>query len=740
MGDYAEWNATGVSEDTGHNSEFRVENGGSYRKRRHNDGRDFSKRSRHSHQSDGTLLIKQLVVSMDNDKINVIADAISNEIGRAEAETAIVSTVLSCVEAFPSKTATYALLIGIMANREATKDLASRILVSCSSRVSRVDNRKERLALRFIGASIKAAGLNQSRLFFDVLDSLLGDDIDEEEKVISIARELQVFGVLSVIPFFNCSPSAARCDDTEASECNNRLRSLCDRLSLVRRNSGLPARLAALPVAQQDREDPASDRVALGLAMTRQCDLNEIRDTDFDSMMISSSPDLAKFGECEFAELTEALNEAKLRIMKSAKELSSTGSVDEDTEGRFSTLLPLFPDGQPEDSSLFDVSAKQSLVERFLVREKALDILSAYHPRPKEASDALLSLNHPYQIVESIFSAMLQMPRAEHPIIYYADVLTHMCNSAPETVPAAIEVSFDQILLLEPDNLDPDALDRLGLWLVSHLQAFDLDWPWIKWKNVYQLESHKSIRYLVEQVIQRLDALGISHDALQKAEVPADILYFLPPPQAPDTEAPSNSPHFPSKLGDDLVHLISQKPTAGQLGSFLEERAPEPTWKSATRTELVIHAALQSGKPSFTHTRVALERVGGALIGLASNIDDDEVRMVGTSALKSAVRFWSDKCAWGTFAIGTLVDAGIVSVTLALKWLASSGSEFSYSSYWRRRAMEDVLARSSTSEERNSAIDEALGSEVDDSTDIWLSRRKVKTEPSLDEGQVQSED
>ena len=672
----------------------------------------------HHHQMDhGSVIVKQLLVAVNSEKVFQLAEVLVGEAQKYNGAAIISSTVLACVEAFPTKTATYALLVGVLASKEATKALAGSVLVDAVRRIRVGFGRRERLLIRFVGACIKACGV-ESAGFFDVLDALI--EVDDEEVEVDRLKESQIFTALSSIPWFAISASAARADEEEDASCANRLRAICDRLSRVKRSPTLPARLAPLPRVQQNRGDPTSDRVAMGLAMAAEGSGNRLllQEEQFDTLLVSSAQLLPRFGECEFPELSDSLTELKVRISATHKSADRKSLPADDF---CSTLLPLFPNGQPNE--VLQMQRKEKWIDRFLIREKSLDVLGSYRPKATEAADALTALNSPYVVVESVFSAMLQMPVPEHSVLYYSDVLAKLCIKNPSEIPAAIEDALDQILMFEPEGLDPDALDRLAQWLVQHLLEFDLDWPWVKWRLVPTMDEKRSVRQLVEQVLQRLDAILPSRSELEnpEKEVPQELLAMLPVKQpAGESEyfAEGNN-----GLGDDLVALIKTKPSAAQLGAFLEARAPEPEWNTGSRTKFVVQSALFAGRASYTHTRAALERVGAALVGLTANVDDDEERIVAKAALDSAVSFWISTPAWAVVAIGALVDVGVASPSFTLRWLAES--EKRLSAYWRRRAMEDVLARISGNEERNAAIDQAASGDTDEATDLWLSRRRL---------------
>ena len=227
--------------------------------------------------------------------------------------------------------------------------------------------------------------------------------------------------------------------------------------------------------------------------------------------------------------------------------------------------------------------------------------------------------------------------------------------------------------------------------------------------------------------MQRLDALGYTQSELAAADIPPEVLQFIPP-RLPN-EDNINTPHFPSPLGEELVAFIQSKPSPGELSAFMEEKMPSSEYNTARRTELLIHAALFMGKPSLTHTRAALEKLAPALVGIAENVDEDEERLVSLAAVRSAVQFWKGSLPWAAFSIGSLVDSNIAAISTLLSWLADStkGDDSSAEllpAFWRRRCMEDLLARATSAEARAQATEIALATETDDAMDLWLSRRR----------------
>ena len=58
--------------------------------------------------------------------------------------------VLACAEVFPTKTSTYALLVGALAGKEATRPIALKVLVQTAGSIQTGRGRSERLLVRFL--------------------------------------------------------------------------------------------------------------------------------------------------------------------------------------------------------------------------------------------------------------------------------------------------------------------------------------------------------------------------------------------------------------------------------------------------------------------------------------------------------------------------------------------------------------------------------------------------------------
>lgn len=676
-------------------------------------------------RADPGLSLKKRLVGLKPDTVISQLDSLVADVKRNDGEFVLISTLLSCVEAFPTRTSTYALLVGAltgMRGDEAMQTLGLRVVLEAARRIKTGVWRAERMLVRFLAACFKACGIASGMLFQLVLEPLMSGALGAQE--CTRENEIRLLAALGCVPWLACSQQASRADAEEDAHCTSWLVEVGAKLVALSRPRALLAQYAALPRAQQDRLDSDCDRVALAVALASSSEPK--LDLDFDYLLIASAQNLPGFGELKrnhmdlYADLDEEMSQIAGRLGASSGQVANTSE--------HFTHLPLFRNGQQpvwgDSAAALEEVRKPSLVERFRVRESVVDVLGSYFPKSSEAADALLTLNSPYQAVEGCLSQMLAMPVPEHSPLFYGEVLIHMCLKAPETVPAAMEDALDQILELEPDNLDSDALDRLALWFANHVLTFDLDWPWIKWRTVYELAETRSVRVLVDTAFQRIALVRtVQQSLLDEVEMPKELgdrlLQFVRP-----TEDCSQSAYLPTPAGEQLVGQLRARPSTGELVDFIT-RLDALEWGTVSGTKLLVHGALLLGKDSLSQTRSAIEQVGPALQSLSQMMGEGaESRVVAESAFQAVVEFWQANPAmekWTVFALGCLLDVGVGNCTLALSWLAKDRT---LTPYFKRRAMEDVLARVRSDEDKLHALQHAAAAgDLDGNTDLWLARR-----------------
>ena len=82
--------------------------------------------------------------------------------------------------------------------------------------------------------------------------------------------------------------------------------------------------------------------------------------------------------------------------------------------------------------------------------------------------------------VDAVFSQLLQLPLAEHKLVYYHAVLTEACKLAPAAIAPSLGRAI-RWLYKNVDVMDLDLVYRFEDWFSHHLSNFGFTWKWTEW-------------------------------------------------------------------------------------------------------------------------------------------------------------------------------------------------------------------------------------------------------------------
>jgi nuclear cap-binding protein subunit 1 len=82
--------------------------------------------------------------------------------------------------------------------------------------------------------------------------------------------------------------------------------------------------------------------------------------------------------------------------------------------------------------------------------------------------------------VDAVFSQMLQLPAAEHKLVYYHAVLTEACKVAPAAIAPSLGRAI-RWLYRNVDGMDLELVYRFEDWFSHHLSNFGFTWKWTEW-------------------------------------------------------------------------------------------------------------------------------------------------------------------------------------------------------------------------------------------------------------------
>ena len=82
--------------------------------------------------------------------------------------------------------------------------------------------------------------------------------------------------------------------------------------------------------------------------------------------------------------------------------------------------------------------------------------------------------------VDAVFSQMLQLPAAEHKLVYYHSVLTEACKLAPAAIAPSLGRAI-RWLYKNVGEMDLELVYRFEDWFSHHLSNFGFTWKWMEW-------------------------------------------------------------------------------------------------------------------------------------------------------------------------------------------------------------------------------------------------------------------
>lgn len=83
--------------------------------------------------------------------------------------------------------------------------------------------------------------------------------------------------------------------------------------------------------------------------------------------------------------------------------------------------------------------------------------------------------------VDAVFSQLLQLPDAEHKLVYYHAVLTESCKIAPAAIAPSLGRAI-RYLYRNVDAMDLELVYRFMDWFAHHLSNFGFTWKWTEWQ------------------------------------------------------------------------------------------------------------------------------------------------------------------------------------------------------------------------------------------------------------------
>lgn len=301
-----------------------------------------------------------------------------------------------------------------------------------------------------------------------------------------------------------------------------------------------------------------------------------------------------------------------------------------------------------------------SFTDRFLAVERLSDMLDAFLAdrricvqmlrRPRAGFSMK---DHQMMLVETILSAMLQIPRSRNPLLFYATVLVELCRGGdPQTAIHLLQAV--ETLIREAQRLDPEVTERVAQWLAFHLSHFQWEWNWDAW---LPLQGNVHSAALIASMLEY--AVRLSYRERIAEKTPSALHNLLVPPAEPvwETESPligSPAASLLASIPEPVKVELAQRLVASAYDAvpYLNEHVPKEL-----RPAVFLQALLRGGygAPSFFANLV--ERWGGVLRELCR---DPGAAAAGLQLVSVVLQVWESSHQHALLSLNCLSSAGIL--------------------------------------------------------------------------------
>jgi nuclear cap-binding protein subunit 1 len=289
--------------------------------------------------------------------------------------------------------------------------------------------------------------------------------------------------------------------------------------------------------------------------------------------------------------------------------------------------------------------------------------------------------------VDAVFSQLLQLPSAEHKLVYYHSVLTEACKQAPAAIAPSLGRAIRFLYRTQP-RLDLELVNRFMDWFAHHLSNFGFTWKWTEWVDDVALPDLDPSKAFIKGAIDKEIRLSfaqrikntlpepyqplISPDtekdvpdfkfATDGKSLPLAAFQFHEPPH---TKADPDVPFAPE--GRELASMLRKKvaeediqPIIDRIQSEALDRNLDPI---VTSTDVFVTAVLHMGSKTLSHVLAAIERNKDRLldIGAASDAAREQI-------LDSVASYWAAHPGVAVTIVEKLLNYSILHPLTVIRW------------------------------------------------------------------------
>lgn len=272
--------------------------------------------------------------------------------------------------------------------------------------------------------------------------------------------------------------------------------------------------------------------------------------------------------------------------------------------------------------------------------------------------------------VDAVFSQLLQLPMAEHKLVYYHSVLTEACKIAPAAIAPSLGRAI-RWLYKNVDGMDLELVYRFMDWFSHHLSNFGFTWKWTEWVDDVRLPLVHPKKAFMMGALEK--EIRLSFAARIRGTLPEPYQPLISEAKEKDTpDFKYNSDHMPySEPAKDILRLLRAKAPDTDLQiplSTIEETAGSlgVTDPLVPSTDAYVTAICFLGSKSLSHVLSQIERCKDRLLSIGAQSE-----LARRQIITSVMGYWHEKPGIGVNVVDKLLNYTILTPINVVLWALS---------------------------------------------------------------------
>ncbi|KAL8982470.1 MAG: hypothetical protein Q9177_005261 [Variospora cf. flavescens] len=269
--------------------------------------------------------------------------------------------------------------------------------------------------------------------------------------------------------------------------------------------------------------------------------------------------------------------------------------------------------------------------------------------------------------VDAVFSQLLQLPNAEHKLVYYHAVLTESCKIAPAAIAPCLGRAI-RYLYRSVDAMDLELEYRFMDWFTHHLSNFGFTWKWTEWVDDVELSLAKPKKAFIVGALEKEIRLSFAQRIRGTLPEPYQALIT----EAKDKDIPDfkyDSDHTPyAPQAREILRLLRAKAPDSEIGTQLTSIEAEALSLGVEdplipSTDAYMTAICFIGSKSLSHVLSCIERCKERLLALGPRSEAARRQII-----TSVMQYWAEKPGVGVNVVDKLLNYTILTPISVINW------------------------------------------------------------------------